>query len=406
MTITRFTPHKLSLEKSELYPQEEMLEKGQFFRKLKIGIPKENNIFENRIILIPEVVRQLVSEEHSVAIESGAGEKSNLSDDDYKRAGAEIKTRDEVYRSEVIAKVSPFCKKEIDLLIGNQTIMSFLQCNSQTADNIRTLVNKHVTAIAMEDIKDENDFYPFVHSMREIAGIMAISIAGNYLFNGNNGSGILLGGITGIAPAKVVVLGSGTAGEYAAGAALGLGAQVKVFDNSIANLKKLRNKLGIRIYTSVFQKQIIENSLRNADVVIGAAEFKGRRPQFFITESMVKKMKPGAVIIDLNTDSLSCFETSRPTDLGNPTFVKHNITHYCVPNIASNASLTGSIALSNAIFPFLQKISRQRNILSVVKNDLSIRNGTYIYEGILTNEYLGEKFNIDYKDIDLLTAVI
>ena len=405
MTVTRFTPHKIAIERNELLPQEELLDKAMFFRRLTIGIPNESSKFENRIILSPNAVKQLVSEEHTIMIEKGAGERSNWSDDDYKRAGAQIVSKKDIFHAEIIAKVSPFSKSEIKNLTGNQTLISSLHSSTQTRENIKNLIKKRVTAIAFELIKDENDFYPFVHPMSEIAGILAITTASRYLSNQQAGKGILLGGVTGISPTKIVILGASTAAEYAARAALGLGASVQIFDNSIAKLQQIKGKLGFQISTSVYQKQIVENNLKSADVVIGATEFNGTEPEFIVSEKMVENMKPGTIIIDLNTDNISSFETSKITDFGNPVFEKYEVIHYCVPNIASEASRTASISLSNALFPILQKISMQRDTIRIIKDDISIRKGTYIYEGILTNEHIGKKFNLNYKDINLLTAI-
>lgn len=405
MTLTRFSPHKLTMKKTEFLPQEEMLEKGQFFRKLSIGMPREINRFENRVILTPESVRQLVSEEHSVIIEKGVGEKSNITDNEYRNAGAKVRSKEEVYKCSIIAKVSPFNKKEISLLKNNQTIISSLHPNTQTQENIRKLISKNITAIALELISDASGFYPFVHSMSEIAGILAVTTAGKYLSNYHKGRGILLGGITGVPPAKIIILGAGTAAEYATRAAMGLGAEVRIFDNSISKLEKLKSKLGVQIFTSVFQKQLFTNVLKSADLVIGAFEFNGTSSQCKVTDFMVKKMKENSVIIDLNTSNISCFSTSRVTDFGNPVFKKYGVIHYCVPNIASEASQTASISLSNAILPIFLKISEQGETLRIIKESTEIRNGTYIYEGILINSELGNRFNIDYKDINLLTAV-
>lgn len=405
MTVTRFTPHKISVDKNEMLPQEELLYKSLYFRKLTIGIPNENNKFENRIILSPNAVKQLVSEEHTVIIEKDAGIKSNWSDDNYRKAGAFIASKKDVFNAEIIARVSPFNSIEIKNLPGNQIIISPLHSNTQTKANIKNLINKKITAIAFEFVKDENNFYPFVYPMSEIAGILSITTASRYLSNQQDGKGILLGGITGISPAKVIIIGASIAAEYAARAAIGLGASVQIFDNSVAKLQAIKSKLGFQISTSVYQTQIIESNLKSADVVIGALDFNGKKPEFTITEKMIKSMKKGSIIIDLNIDNISSFETSKITDFGNPVFEKHGVIHYCVPNIASEASRTASIALSNALFPIIQKISNQRDTIHIIKDDISIRNGTYIYEGILTNEHIGEKFSLDFKDINLLTAI-
>jgi len=290
------------------------------------------------------------------------------------------------------------------LLKGSQTVFSALHTNTQTEESIRKLMAKRVTAIAYELVKDADGFYPFVHTLSEISGMLAITTAGEYLSR-HKGRGIVLGGITGITPTKVMILGAGTAGEFAARAAIGLGAQVKIFDNSISKLNSIKNKLGIQVFTSVFQKNSLIKNLKTADVLIGAAEFTGKGANVLITENMVSKMKKGAVIVDLNTDNISYIETSRITNLGRPAFEKHGVIHYCVPNIASRAPRTASISLSNALMPILSLFGESTASRQIMRNETCVRNGTYIYEGVLINPYIGRIFNIDYKDLDLLTAI-
>lgn len=389
----------------QLMPQAEMLEEKKEKRIITIGIPKEPDKYENRIVLSPQAVKQLCEEGHIIHIESGAGMRSRWSDSDYTKAGAITADRKKVFSSEIILKVSPINEEEIKLLKGNQFLISALHFNTQSVKKINALKAKKMTCIALELIKNKDGFHPYVQIMSEISGILAINTASEYLSNPITGKGILLGGITGIPPAKVLIFGAGTAGEYAARAATALGAQVKIFDNSLARLQKLKSKLGIHLFTSVFHSEIIMKALKTADVVIGAIEEVNDIDDFFITEKMVSNMKKGSVIIDLNTDSASCIETSKVTHLGNPAFETHGIIHYCVPNIASKAARTASIALSNTTFPLLQKISIEKTGPNIIRNIPDLRYGAYIFDGILTNERLGKKFNLDYKDIDLLSAI-
>jgi alanine dehydrogenase len=389
----------------KLLPQAEMLEEKKHKRSLYIGIPRETDKYENRIILTPQAVRQLTDEGHEIAVEKGAGLRSRWNDTDYTRAGATIKGRNEVFKSEIILKVSPFDEEDIKLLTGNQLLISALHFNTQNAINISKLKQKKITAVALELIKDTGGFYPFVQTMSEISGILAVNIAGEYLSNPETSKGILLGGITGIPAAKVVIIGAGTAGEYAARTAIGLGASVKVFDASLAKLQNLKNSLGIQLFTSVFQKEIITKAFKTADVVIAAIDEHKEEYMNMITIEMINTMKKGSVIVDLNTDSASCIATSKVTHLGNPAFEKNGIIHYCVPNIPSKVSRTASVALSNTIFPILQKISQEKTTPNIIRNINEVRNGTYIFEGILTNQRLGTKLNLDYKDIELLSAI-
>ncbi len=389
----------------QLMPQAEMLEEKRNKRILTIGIPKEKDKYENRIVLSPQAVKQLTEEGHRIIIESGAGMRSRWYNEDYTKSGALIEDRKKVFSSEIILKVSPFENDEIKLMNGGQILMSALHFNTQTLEKINALKAKKMTCIALELIQDTSGFHPYVQAMSEISGILAINTASEYLSNPITGKGILLGGITGIPAAKVVIFGAGTAGEYAARAATALGAQVKIFDNSLSRLQKLKSKLGIHLFTSVFQAEIITKALKTADVLIGAIEETKDEDLFIISKKMVSGMKKGSVIIDLNTDSVSCIETSKITHLGNPAFETFGIIHYCVPNIASKAARTASVALSNTTFPLLQRISKEKTTPNIIRNIPDLRYGTYIFDGILTNERLAKKFNIDYRDIDLLSAV-
>ncbi len=389
----------------QLMPQAEMLEEKKNKRTLSIGIPKEPDKYENRILLSPQAVKQLTDEGHIIVIEAGAGLRSRWQDSDYTKAGAIIETRKKVFSSEIILKVAPASKDEIKLLTGGQFLISALHFNTQSAEKINALKAKKMTCAALEYIGGNDGFHPYVQTMSEISGILAINTASEYLSNPITGKGILLGGITGIPAAKVLIFGAGTAGEYAARAATALGAQVKIFDNSLARLQRLKDKLGIHIFTSVLQSGIIMKALKTADVLIGAREEIPERNEFVISEKMVSAMKKGSVIIDLNTDSAPCIATSRVTHLGNPAYETHGIIHYCVPNIASKAARTASVALSNTTFPLLQKMSKERNTPDIIRNISEIKNGIYLYEGILTDERIGKRFNMDYKDIDLLSAI-
>ncbi len=401
MTRTDFIPGKYS---ESFFPQPELLARRSDKRKLRIGIPKETDTHEYRIMLNPTAVKQLTDDGHTILLEAGSGGRSNWSDIEFANAGAIISERTETFKCDVILKVSPISSDEIDLLPGNQTLFSALHSNTQTVENIRRLMQKRITAVAYELVHDHNGFYPFVHSMSEISGMLAVTTAGEYLSR-YNGRGIVMGGITGVPPAKVIILGSGTAAEYAARAAVGLGALVKIFDDSVAQLNQLKNKLGAGVFTYFSQKQSLANNLKSADVLIGALDFTGKIPKMNVTQEMVAAMKSGTVIVDLNTDNVSCIETSRITNLGNPTYEAYGVLHYCVPNIAARAPRTASLAMSNALLPILEAFSEETATRRIMRNETCIRNGTYIYEGVLTNEYLANIFKLDYKDINLLTAI-
>jgi alanine dehydrogenase len=384
-------------------PQEEMLEIGKKKQKLVIGIPKENKKHESRVGLTPEAVEILVNNGHEIIIEKGAGLAANYIDTDYSENGAQIvDSKSEVYQCDIILKIAPPTIEEIDLFKNNQILLSSLHFPSQTEEYIRKLMQKKITAISFEGLKDRDNCYPVIRSMSEIAGTTSILIAAEYLSNVHEGKGVLLGGITGITPTEVIILGAGTAAEYAARAALGLGAFIKVFDYSVTKLKRLQTNLSYRLFTSVFHPRVIKKHLKSADIVIGAIHLGDKGPQFLITEEMVKKMKKGAVIIDLSIDQGGCIETSECRNHSNPVYTKYDVIHYCVPNIASRVARTASIALSNVFNPLLLSIADAGGVQRQLKDDLGLRHGVYIYNGILTNTRIGDHFGIPSKDIDLL----
>lgn len=390
-----------------MMPQEEMLEVGRKKGKLYIGIPKELSFQENRIALVPDAVALLVNNGHRVVIETQAGKAANFEDKDFSEAGAEIAYDvQEVYKAEIVLKVAPPSAEEIEMMQRKQTLISALQLTVQPEDYVKKLVSKKVTAIAYDFIKDKDGIFPVIRLMSEIAGNTSILIAAEYLSNVHNGQGSIFGGITGTPPTDVVILGAGTVGEFATRAALGLGASVKVFDDSLYKLRRLQSVLGTRVYTSVLQPKILAKALRTADVVIGAIRAKEGRTPCVVTETMIQDMKYGSVIIDISIDQGGCFETSKVTNHSKPVFRKHGVIHYCVPNIASRVSRTASYALSNVFAPVLLSIGEEGGIENMLRRDSGVRNGVYVYNGILTNKFLGETFNLPYKDIDLLMAAL
>ncbi|MFN4810991.1 MAG: alanine dehydrogenase [Bacteroidota bacterium] len=396
----------VSLQKQGgLMPQEEMLEVSRKKGSLYIGVPKETYFQENRICLVPEAVALLVSNGHQVVIETNAGKAANFEDKDYSEAGAKIAyTAKEVYEADIILKVAPPSEEEIEMLGRKQTLFSALQMTVQSDNYVKQLMSKKVTAIAYDYIKDEDGIYPIIRSMSEIAGNTSILIAAEYLSNINNGNGSMFGGITGTSPTEVVILGAGTVGEFATRAALGLGAMVKIFDNSVYRLRRLQSDLATRVFTSVLQPKVLAKALKTADVVIGAIRApKGRTP-CVVTEEMVSEMKYGSVVIDISIDQGGCFETSRVTNHTNPVFRTQGVIHYCVPNIPSRVSRTASYALSNVLTPILVNIGDEGGVENLLRSNSGVRHGVYIYNGILTNQFLGETFKLPYKDIDLLMA--
>lgn len=391
--------------KSLLLPKEEMLEIRRKGKKITIGIPSDFSKVEYRIPLTPEAVELLVSYGHEIYIEKDAGKAASYSDLEYQNAGAVVvEKREEIFQCDIILRVAPFDAEEIDMLRGHQTLISNMQLSTHCQETVQKLMQKKVTTIAYEYMENEDKCLPVVRLMSQISGATSITLASEYLSNSRNGKGVLLGGITGISPTELVILGASTAAEYATRAALGLGATVKIFDDNQFDLSKLEEKFSQRLFTSVLYPNVLKKALKSADVVLGALSFNSST-NFRVSEEMVKDMKPGSVIIDLNTSQGGCFETSKPTDLKNPTFVKHGVVHYCVHNMASIVARTASIALSNILAPIIITVGEIGGMQNYIKNSTGIRKGVYIYNGILTNKDLGHKLNIPSKDIDLLLAI-
>jgi len=405
--ITDAETLKSLMTEGSLLPQEEMLAISKKKGKLVIGIPKETSYQENRVALIPETVQLLVNNGHQVLVESKAGEKNHYSDNDYSEAGAQI-TYDtsEVFKSNIILKVAPPKQEEIDMMPGNQTLISALQLTLQPKKTLVALMQKRITAIAWDYIKDDHGIFPVVRTMGEIAGNTSILIAAELLSNYKDGKGIMMGGIAGVQPTEVVILGAGTVGEYATRSALGLGASVKVFDNSLSKLRRLQNDIGQRIYTSIIQPKLLEKAIMRADVVIGAIRAPLGRTPCIVTEEMVASMKENSVIIDISIDQGGCFATSRVTNHQKPTYKEHGVIHYCVPNIASRVSRTASIALSNIFSPIMIDMGTMGGCKEMIKRDPGFRSGVYIYKGKLTSKLLGEVFDLPYKDIELLLMAL
>ncbi|MNQ31828.1 Alanine dehydrogenase [compost metagenome] len=395
ITLTPFT-------KQQLIPQEEKLEVGRFKRELFIGIPKETSYQERRICLTPDAVASLTYEGHRVMIESGAGESSSYTDKEYADAGAEItKDTKRVFGCPFLLKVEPPTLAEIEMINPETVIISAIQLKTKKKEYFEALAKKKITALAFEYIKDEDGSYPAVKSLSEIAGTASILIAAELMITNEFGKGLLFGNITGVPPTEVVILGAGTVGEFAAKTAIGLGANVKVFDNSITKLRRLQNNLNQRIFTSTIQQKGLLKALRRCDVAIGAMRGKERCP-IVVNETMVEHMKKGAVIVDVSIDTGGCFETSEVTTHEKPTFIKNNVLHYCVPNIPSRYSKTASLSISNILTPYLHQIAEDGGIESAIRCNKGLKNGIYLYHGILTNKAIGDWFDLPDNDINLL----
>ncbi len=392
------------VSKTMLMPKEEMLEIKKKGQKIKIGVPSDYSKVEYRVPLTPQAVDLLVSYGHEILIEANAGKSASYSDEDYRKSGARIvDTKEETFQCDIILRIAPFDEDEIELLRDNQVIISSMQTESRCKGSIQKMVQKKITSISFETLEDEDGFMPFLHQISQIAGVTSITIVSEYLSNSRNGKGVLFGEVTGVTPAELVILGTSTAAEYAARAALGLGIFVKVFDTSVSELSKLEEKLGRPIFTSVFYPKVLRKALVSADAVIGAMPFN-ITPKFKVSEELIKEMKEGAVIVDLNASQGGCFETSYCTDLEKPTYIKHGIVHYCVPNPPSLVARTASISMSNILIPILLSIGEKGGVDNYIKSSKGFRKGVCVYHGILTNHEVGRLFNLPSKDINLLLA--
>lgn len=384
---------------------EEMLDIKPQNAKLQIGIPKETAFQENRIALIPEAVGVLINNGHQVVMETKAGEGSKYSDADFSEAGAKIAyNRQEVYKCPLLIKSAPIVESDLPHLQLNQTIISPIHLSLLKKEFIEKMSEKNITALSFENLKDDSGTYPIVRSMSEIAGSAAMLIAGQYLGSTNSGKGVLLGGISGIPPTKVIIIGAGVVGEFATRTALALGASVKVFDNNVYRLKRLQNNLGVRVWTSVMEPKILAKQLKTCEVAVGALSSETGRSPIVVTEEMVASMRSGSVIIDVSIDRGGCFETSDITTHERPTFIKHGVIHYCVPNIASGFARTASHAISNVLMPLLLEVGDEGGFEAMLWHDINLRHGIYLYRGHLTNFYISERFDLKYTDLNLLIA--
>ncbi|MCU0362044.1 MAG: alanine dehydrogenase [Bacteroidales bacterium] len=396
---------KVSFGNTVFMPKEEQLETAVKNRHLTIGIPSDHNDDEKRVALTPESVNLLVESNNEVIVKKGAGLGAKYTDKDYSENGAVISDSPaRVYSADVVIKVAPFSEKEVDYLKGNQVVLSYLNVLKLSEETLGKLIRKKVTALAFEKIRDRHGVMPVIESMSEICGITSVLVASEYLSNMHGGKGVMLGGITGVTPTEVIIIGANTAGEYAARAAIGLGSTVKIFDSSLDRLRHFQNLLGQRLQTSTFHPQVLAKALRSADVLIGAIELEDLRPWYYITEDMIRSMKKGAVVIDLSIDRGGCIETTECRALKDPVYEKHGVIHFSAWNLPSGVARSASIALSNIFTPLLQNIADSGGITHLLKNDPGVRNGAYLYNGMLTNETLGQKFGILSKDLDLLIS--
>lgn len=393
------------VRKSKLYPVESPLKVKTGNRSLQIGVPIETSLQENRVPLKPESVAVLISNGHEVWVESGAGRSSSYTDSDYSEAGARIVyNRNELFQSDIVLKVEPPTKYEMDMLKPGVTLISAFQSGTQSVEYLKAINQKKITAIGYEFIEDKVGGLPLVRAMSEIAGSTVMLVAAEYLSKTKDGQGIILGGVSGVPPTKVVILGAGTVAEFAARAATGLGVDIQIFDNHIYKLRRLKHAIGHPVSTSTIDRATLATAIEQADVLIGAIRAEKGGSQMVVTEGMIHKMKAGSVVIDVSIDQGGCIETSQPTSLKDPVYKVNDVIHYCVPNMASIVPKTASIAISNIFTPMLLQAGEIGGIDEMIFSHKWFMRGVYAYKGSLTNLYLSRKYNLGYKDLSLLMA--
>lgn len=391
---------------SWVVPAEMAVKTKRAKQSLRIGVPKESYFFENRVALTPESVGVLVANGHEVFVQKGAGEPSSFPDLAYNAAGAHIvySLADVYTKSETIVKIAPLSNEELDMLRPQQTLISAVNLGSMTPHHLKTLIRKNILAIGFEFLKSSGGHRPLVQIMSEIAGITSIHIASELLSAQTHGKGMLLGGVTGVPPSVVTIIGAGNVGYSAARTALGMGATVRVIDEEVHQLRALEDRLGFPVHTAVSMHNYIEDAVLSSDVVIGAAFKAGQRAPMVVTEEMVAQMREGSVVIDVAIDQGGCVETSSPTTHEKPTFVKHDVVHYCVPNIAARVPATASAAVSNILGPLLIKAGDMGGMEQLMKYNDGVKQGVYVYHKHLTKRTLSTIFGMDFMDINLLVA--
>ena len=391
------------MEKPAYIPQEERLMVASKQQSLRIGLPLESTWAENRVALTPEGVHLLVQHGHEILVESGAGLAARYTDLEYTEAGAQVTSdKKAVFQCPILVKVEAPSEREWPLMVQNQVVFSVLQPNTVSAAYLKALQAKKCTALSYGRLLDEDGRAPFVRSMAEIGGSQAITVAMEYLSTWADGKGYAMGAVTGVPPTEVVILGAGTVGTVAARLAHAMGATVKVFDSSLTRIQRLREVVGQDLYTCTLQPQILSKALSRCDVAIGALRpVKGRTP-VVVTEDMVAQMKARSVIVDVSIDHGGCFETSEVTTWDAPVYSKHDVTHFCVPNLASRVARTASFALNNLTSPLLQTLAEDGGLEEALARRSNWRPGVYMFRGLVTTRELAEPFDLPFTDLELL----
>lgn len=392
-------------EKSTSFVVRELMLKTDIHKvSAVIGVPKEIKSVDKRVPLTPESVALLVSSGYRVLFEAGAGLPINYTDAYYAESGAEIvDTTHEVFQADIVLKILPPTIEEVEMMKKGSVVFSFLYLHRLTKPLLELMLKKRINAAAYELMYDDTGVSPFVTSISEIEGSTSINLAAELLSNTHGGKGILLGGIPGISPTEVVIIGAGVAGTMAARSALAMGASVKVFDNDITKLRNIRHELGDPLFTSTLQPNVLRNVFRSADVVIGAMQYINKVHFYRISSDLINEMKLGAIIIDLRMAQGGCFETTMEACLPDhpSVFEKHGVLHFCEMSLSSRVARTASIALSNIFFTMFTSMADSGGIDHFAMFDRGFAAGYYTYSGKMVNVYVANNFNLPVADIGL-----
>lgn len=363
-------------------------------RLLIIGIPKETKDRENRVALIPEGAKHLISQGHQVLVEKNAGVGSGFNDEEYAKNGADIVGTEEAWGADIVGKVKEPLENEYRFLRENQILFTYLHLAAEKRLTNELLKSK-TKAIAYETVEDESGRLPLLAPMSAVAGNMSVTIGAYYLAKFNNGKGMQLGSVLGKKYGKVVVIGDGIVGKHAAKNAYGMGSDVYIFTRHANKLEALKKEIGSELNCALSTKENISEHIQDADLVVGAVLIPGAKAPWVVTEEMVKTMQPGSVIVDVSIDQGGCIETSKPTSHSNPIYVKHGVTHYCVTNMPGAYPRTSTLALTNATFPYLSKLAN--NGFEKAMKDEGFAKGVNTYKGFITYKPVAEALNLNEK---------
>ncbi|MDR1938066.1 MAG: alanine dehydrogenase [Tannerellaceae bacterium] len=384
-------------------PQALLKELSRINNHLLIGIPRERNENERRLALTPEAVDILAGAGHRILLETGAGLGISYSDNRYSEAGAEIvDTPVDVFQADIILKVLPPLPVEVALMKPRSTIFSMVPFKHFLQGAYDAMIQKRINAVAYELMSGGRNDFPIRTLISEIEGVTAVTLASSLLSNTEGGKGVLLGGIPGVAPTEVIIIGAGTAGTAAARAALGMGALVKIFDNDVNKLRTIQQTLGQKIFTSNFHPKVLQHAFHSADVVIGAMSYFHTRRRYMIAEDLIRTMKKGALIIDLRISQGGCFETTCCLTPSDPEiFEQYGVLHYCRPDISNSVARTTSMGFSNIFVSILLALGDSGSFAGMIKEDNCFRSGVYMYSGKPVNNYVSNHFNIHSNDLDI-----